>query len=179
MPADQPSTDQTALVLLAPAVDPVVGRHRSRLDAAAQLGVPAHVTLVFPFAPASTLTPDQLERLREIALATPAFTLDFASTAWFGEQVLYLAPEPASSVLSLQEAVVGAFPDYPPYGGAHAESVPHLTVGHDQPVEQLRIAETAVLPHLPVTQEVSAMAMWSGSLTDGAPWRQVGSFPLG
>lgn len=49
---------QTAVVVTIPAADPVVSAHRRALDAAATLGVPAHVTVIFPFAVPAALTQD-------------------------------------------------------------------------------------------------------------------------
>ena len=37
-------------------------------------------------------------------------------------------------------------PDYPPYGGEYDDPMPHLTVGHDRPVELLRSAAAEVEP---------------------------------
>ena len=171
---------ETALLLTVPAADPVVGRHRARLDRSARLGVPAHVTVCYPFVPFRALRPDDLARLTQVTATVPAFTLALDRTAWFGEQVVYLAPEPAAQVLELVAAVGEAFPDFPPYGGAHAELVPHLTLGHDHPVEELRVAEAAVARELPISQPVEALSLWAGPplLGEDPGWRQVGTFPL-
>ena len=40
---------RTALVIAVPEAEPVVGRLRSLYDEADTTGVPAHVTLLFPF----------------------------------------------------------------------------------------------------------------------------------
>jgi hypothetical protein len=172
---------ETALLLTVPAADPVVGPHRSRLDRAARVGVPAHVTIVHPFAPLPTLGADELAALEAAARSVPAFTLRFARTAWFDDTVVYLEPEPVEPVLSLIAAVVVEFPDFPPYGGAYAEPVPHLTLGHEQPLELLRVAELATRGRLPLEQEVTELALWAGPplLSEEPGWRQVAAFPLG
>ncbi len=94
--------------------------------------------------------------------------------------MVFLEPSPREPVLALCEAVVAAFPDVPPYGGAHDDVVPHLTIGHGAPVEQLRVAEAAVRRRLPFTQEVTTLGLWAGPplLTEEPGWRQVGAFPL-
>ncbi len=172
---------ETALLLTVPAADPALAPHRRRLDRAARVGVAAHVTVVFPFVPYAALRTDDLHRLGTAASSVPSFTLRFAETGWFGDEVTFLVPEPAAPVLALVEAVVAAFPEHPPYAGEHAEVVPHLTVGHDAPAEQLRVAETAVRSRLPVAQEVSALELWAGPplVTEEPGWRQVASFALG
>ena len=56
--------------------------------------------------------------------------------------VLYLAPQPAAPFVALTEALVRAFPQYPPFGGAHEHIVPHLTVAQgDEPTLQQADAE--------------------------------------
>ena len=40
---------ESALVVLVPEADPLVGPFRSFFDPSAALGVPAHVTLLYPF----------------------------------------------------------------------------------------------------------------------------------
>jgi hypothetical protein len=42
---------ETALLLPVPAAEPAVSRHRARFDVAARDGVPAHVTVLYPFLP--------------------------------------------------------------------------------------------------------------------------------
>ena len=54
----------TAVLVPVPEAEPVVARHRATLDAAAGWGIPAHVTVLFPFAP-----PDQLDAALIGALA--------------------------------------------------------------------------------------------------------------
>jgi len=175
------SAGETALLITVPAADPVVGRHRSRLDRAAGVGVPAHVTVVYPFVPFGSLRDADLARLTALARTVPAFTLELASVGWFGEEVVFLEPTPCAPVLELIGKVGEAFPEFPPYGGEHAEPVPHLTLGHARPVHELRVAEAAVVPHLPITQRVDALSLWAGPplLLEQPGWGEVGSFPLG
>ena len=42
---------ETAVLALVPEVEPVVGEHRRRLDPTTAAGVPAHVTVIYPFVP--------------------------------------------------------------------------------------------------------------------------------
>ena len=171
---------ETALLVTVPAADPVVGRHRSRLDRAARVGVPAHVTVVYPFVPFAALRQEDLATVGALVAQVPAFTLTFERIAWFGHDVVFLEPTPAQPVLDLISLLGEAFPQHLPYGGAYDEPVPHLTVGHDHPFEELQLAEVAVLAQLPLAQRVEAISLWAGPplLTERPGWRQVGSFPL-
>ena len=103
-------------------------------------GIPAHVTLLFPFPPDEDPGPV----LRDVR----AFDVAFRELRRFAEApALYLAPEPASTFVSLTKALVARFPDWPPYGGAFAEIVPHLTVAWGAALDE---AEAAVAPSLPL-----------------------------
>ncbi|WP_285683584.1 hypothetical protein [Actinoplanes sp. NBRC 103695] len=63
---------ETALIIPVPAAEPVLGAHRSRLDRAASWGVPAHVTVLYPFLPLSSIRTAARARLFR---GFPAFTV--------------------------------------------------------------------------------------------------------
>src|SRR3712207_8306425 len=99
----------TALIVAVEPAEPVVGALRARLDPSASWGVPAHITVLYPF-----LAPDAVdERVRavlaEVVAAVPAFDLALTRTAWFGDAVLWLAPEPAGPLRDLTAAVAARF----------------------------------------------------------------------
>jgi 2'-5' RNA ligase len=113
-----------------PAAAPAVSRHRDRYDAAARVGVPAHVTVAYPFKPTELLTSGDLDELTRVFARFRPVELTFAGTAWFGDEVLYLEPSDPRPLLALTDAIVNAFPEYPIYEGAYKTVHPHLTVGH-------------------------------------------------
>ncbi len=94
----------------------------------ARLGVPAHITIHFPFAPPAAV--DE-EGVAELAAGRSAFPFDLDSVEHFGNDVTYLAPDPAAPFCELIAASAEHWPEYPLYEGAHHvdEIVPHLTVG--------------------------------------------------
>jgi 2'-5' RNA ligase len=105
-----------------------IERIRQRHVQVARSGVPAHVTILFPFAVPSTLGARDLASVARIAGDTPAFPVRFARVARF-EGALWLDPVPVEPFRSLIRAAAAAFPAYPPYGGIHAaDPVPHLTI---------------------------------------------------
>jgi hypothetical protein len=79
------------MVIVAEA-EPTVAQLRLQLDPVARLGVPAHVTVLFPFIPASEIQGAVMGRLAALFRTVPAFTHNFVRTAWFGDEVLWLAP---------------------------------------------------------------------------------------
>ncbi len=157
----------------------MVSRHRARLDSAAALGVPAHVTVLYPFVPPGAITAGTLELLAAAVASVGEFDCQFPATAWFGPDVLWLAPRPDEPFRALTRAVAAAFPGYRPYGGAYEDAVPHLTVG-DRPaggVADLRAAEAEVLPALPVAAHVSRVWLMTGADAPDS-WRTVAELPL-
>lgn len=174
--------EESALILTCPQAEQAVGRHRLALDVAARYGVPAHVTVTYPFKPVVDLDDADHDVLEWLVGAFAPFVLSASRTDWFADTVLFVALDDPRPVTALTEAVTRAFPDFPPYGGVHDEVVPHLTVGHDQPREVLAAAEREVRPWLPLAFEVAQVELWSGPPVDGSArgtWRRVGAYPLG
>lgn len=93
---------------------------------------------------------------------------------------LDLAPEPDDPFRLLTAAVWAAFPDCPPYGGAHPDVVPHLTIGQcpTATTAALRAAERAVGDGLPLTARIDRVLLVAGS---GAPrsWHTLAEYSLG
>lgn len=120
---------ESGLVILVPDAERLIGSYRERLDPSAAAGMPAHVTVLYPFLEPSLIDGQVERKLAGVVGTVPGFEAEFPQVGAFSD-VLYLAPEPASPFHALTEAVWSAFPETPPYGGAYAEVTPHLTVGH-------------------------------------------------
>jgi 2'-5' RNA ligase len=153
MPSPEAAHEQ-ALVITVPAVEPLVARIRSQHDPTAALGMPAHITINYPFLPERTISPEVIVTLAELCARTPSFTFRLTEVRRF-PTVLYLAPDPAATFEQLIAAVASRFPDSPPYGGRFPQIVPHLTVAQIDDRSALdRVArefQDAVHAHLPVT----------------------------
>jgi 2'-5' RNA ligase len=174
VPADRP---QSGLVVVVPEAEPVVGRLRMRLDENAPLGVPAHVTVLFPFVPPEQLDDTALRRVARALDGVPAFDHTFSRTAWFGDDVVWLAPDDPEPFRDLTRRVHTEFPEHPPFEGAFDDVVPHLTIGHRQARARLEAAEREVLDRLPVTGRTSAVTLLAQSVPGGR-WSVRRTFPL-
>jgi 2'-5' RNA ligase len=172
------SPRQSAVIVTVQPVEPLVAEHRMRFDVAAGWGVPAHVTVLYPFVAPDEIDGSVVERLETAVASVSRFRTVFGSTGWFGSEVLFLAPHPGDSFRALTSAVTAAFPGHLPYDGAYEDVVPHLTIGHDADPVQLRTVEDRVQRGLPVAAEVTSAALWSGAATAGS-WHQVAELPLG
>jgi 2'-5' RNA ligase len=172
------TTQETAVLIPVPEAEGVVRSIRSALDPAAARGIPAHVTLLYPFVPPDRLTPDVLERVAAVIGAMPAFEARLTEPGWFGDSVLWLRPEPADRFLDLTTALWKAFPEHPPYAGAFTSSIPHLTVGQDVPRERMLAAADEVAPRLPIRFAVRHAVVMSGDPDDDI-WQVRAKLPLG
>jgi 2'-5' RNA ligase len=163
-----------------PEAEPLVGPWRTRYDATSSEGLPAHITIVFPFVPPERIDEEITRGLRRMLEATPAFDFSLVRTARFPDAgVLYLVPEPRESFVRLIDRVVSRYPEHPPYGGIHDEVVPHLTVvrvqdaGGDPGV--LDEVDRAIVDGLPIAARVRELWLMAG---DGR-WETMERFPVG
>ena len=172
---------ESALLLVVPEAEPIVHEHRAQFDRAARVGVPAHLTVIYPFRPVDALSADDLGRLRTVFRSAIRFTVELRTTGWFGDDVLFLVPENSAPIIDLTRQVEAAFPEYPIYGGQFEDIHPHLTIGHDCGAENLRRIQDVVTPTLPVTHHATAIQLWSGPAlaTQRSGWQPVEAFPLG
>jgi 2'-5' RNA ligase len=166
---------RSALIVAVPEAEPLVGEWRLRYDNA-RLGIPAHITLLFPFVPAEELDEALFGELRELFAARLPIPFSLTRLVDFPDQTLWLAPEPSEPFRKLTELIFERYPDYPPYEGIHEEVIPHLTVtAGDASLRDELNAE--LTPHLPVEAEARDVALLEEQV-DGH-WRARERFALG
>jgi 2'-5' RNA ligase len=167
----------SALIVEVPEAEPAVRRHRERLDANASLGIPAHITVLAPFMPPAAIDAAVLRQIGQIFAGVARFRFQLDRTGWFGEQVLWLGPRDPAPFLALTERVFGAFPAFPPFEGRHADLVPHLTIGHGHPLDELRAAENSVRAQLPIEASVTAVTLMTEQ-SAGGRWAKAATFAV-
>lgn len=166
---------ETALVLLVAAAEPIVAALRLRHDPMAARGVPAHVTVLYPFR--SVVDADAAAIVADLAAEVPPFRMSFTTVGRFPGQVVYLAPEPAATVRGLLRRFSAAFPDCPPYGGVFADVVPHLTVADGVDDDTADTVAGVVTEGLPVTAVADELTLLVEG--DDGHWSVDRSWPLG
>jgi 2'-5' RNA ligase len=170
---------ETALIVPIPEAEEAVGRFRATLDRSASWGVPAHVTVLYPFLAPEKVNQEVLAGIGEVVGAISAFDVTLADTAWFGDTVVWLAPRPDGPFRALTAAVWRRFPEAPPYAGTHAEVTPHLTIGDDAAPHELKVAAArAVSARLPISATITFVRLIAGTPGRG-PWHTLREFPLG
>jgi 2'-5' RNA ligase len=171
------TTPRGESAIIVPVAVPVaMSRLRDRLDPSAADGVPPHVTLLYPFMPPELLDDAVRARLQSLVAAEPEFPFTLERMERWPE-VVWLAPEPAEQFRRLAESLHQEFPDYPPYGGAHDEVVPHLTIAQDPRPDWLDAAARALPAMLPV-RDVAREA-WLIAHSPASPWSTFWRMPLG
>ena len=168
---------QSTLFVPVPEVEPWVKDLRERYDPTAAVGVPAHITVLFPFISPDLLTDSDLARATETFQRFQPFEFRLARVDRFPES-LYLVPEPDEPFILLTEAIVREFPEYPPYGGKFTEIVPHLTVAN-RSAEFSSIAEAELLRIMTDLGAIHALCnvveLYENS---SGHWKWAQSFPL-
>lgn len=163
------SSDETALIIIVPEAEALVRSFRDRYDPSAALGVPAHVTLLYPFK-----SPDQIDdvligRLRDGFAGFSPIAFSLAAIRRFPD-VLYLVPEPAEPFRELTRAIWSWYPETPPYRGKWPDIVPHLSVATitdqqtlDRVAAEFTQASRGVLPIHATATEVTLLEKRAGS----------------
>jgi len=126
---------ESALIIAVPEAEPLVKSFRDRFDSSAA-GVPAHITILYPFVPPSEIAVALLAELRDLFARFSPFEFALTELQRFPEY-LHLSPSPPEPFKALTYAVVEHYPDYPPYGGEFPEVIPHLTVAGEIEAKQL------------------------------------------
>src|SRR5215813_8353849 len=107
MPSPGP---QSGLIIEVPEAEPAVRQHRERLDTSSPLGVPAHITILFPFMPPETIDEAALTRLGELFAEVSQFRFVLNRIGWFGDDVLWIGPADSGPFRALTQRVFRAYP---------------------------------------------------------------------
>ena len=170
-------TVESAILIKVPQVESLVGRHRRTLDPSEKWGIPAHVTLLYPFLPPSEIDAKVLGRIATCVSGHWAFEVQFARTEWFGEDVLWLAPEPDLAFRRLTATFFAAFPETPPYRGTILEPTPHLTVADGVKADRMKEVESLLIDGLPIRAFFHSVSVMVGS-PEPSSWKTLVDFPL-
>jgi hypothetical protein len=157
---------RTALIVEVPEAEPAVGELRLQHDRSAALGVPAHITILFPFADAAAVDEDALAQLFG---RFPAFDFTLDRIERFDTGIVWLHPEPSFRFVDLTAAIAERWPEHPPYEGEFDEPIPHLTVS-ETPID--------FQPALPIAARAHEVTLIEEDESTGR-WSRRRSFPLG
>ena len=168
---------ESGFIVCVPEAEAMVGSLRERFDSSARLGVPAHVTVLFPFMSPENVNASVVRRIESVLREAQEFEFSLSKVARF-PATAYLEPEPAAPFITLTESLVREFPQFPPFGGEFPIIIPHLTVAHGSATEAEVVAAELVSSlalHGPITSVCSSLVLMENS---SGTWRQMHVFPL-
>ena len=91
-------------------------------------GIPAHVSLLYPFVDAVQVTPDLVARLTEDCAGVRGLPVRFAR-AEARPGIVLTGPEPAGPLAAVARRLWAGWPEHPPYGGQYGpEPDLHVTL---------------------------------------------------
>src|SRR5262249_662973 len=168
---------ETAVVIVLDDARPQLEPVRAEFHAGSvAMGIPLHVTLLYPFAP-----PGELDEgaLADLFGRFETFRLTLTGVATW-PLVVYAVRAPREGLLGMMHALFERSPGYPPYEGEIAEPEPHATLSElapgqalDEVAARIRARTESVFP---LTCEVRDVAL----LEEYEPerWRERRRFPL-
>ena len=159
--------------MLVPEAEPAVGDRRREHTKDGARGMPAHVTLLYPFAP----EPD-LQAIRALAARSEPFRYTLRAVREWPDGIVYLEPDPAEPFVRLTREFVERFPDHEPYNGMFTvdEVIPHCTVVHTDDDAARADAVASVAGLLPI--RCDANEIWLVHEVNGR-WQRHTPFRLG
>ncbi|MEO8272892.1 MAG: 2'-5' RNA ligase family protein [Chloroflexota bacterium] len=140
-------------------------------------GVPAHLTMLYPFVHPALLGPAIRRGIASVAAASRPFEYRLVGSATWPDTV-YVAVEPVAPFVELQRRLGAAFPDFPIYGTDPGfEFVPHVTIAEGRVIH-----DPATLAHpgwRSLPRPGLAAAIEVIARPTNAPWRTIWRLPLG
>jgi len=139
--------DRSALVITLPRANPLLEAAAEINPALVRKGLPAHVSLLYPFLPAADLTAQVATEVRDLAASLPAVETDLTdfvvAPRFVGVAVPALRP--------VADAFYARWPHIAPYGGRFGERPePHVTLATGGTEDEAELVRERVLPLLPL-----------------------------
>lgn len=159
-----PRPVESAVIVPVLQADALLRAWKPRWEPPAPVGIPACVTIAYPFLSPDELGPDTLSGLAEIFAAQPPLAIRLAGVArWPG--LVVVQPEPVEPFIALAEQVHARFPSSRTPGVAGGSLVPHLTALRSPDDALLDEAATTLAARLPLA--VSVAEAWLVQATGG------------
>jgi 2'-5' RNA ligase len=171
-----PPSDRSALIVRATLPGGLERLRRKGVEDASD-GLPAHLTLLYPF-----VAPDRLDRrVRDRIVAVCAdrdpFGYVLAGPARWPDTV-YVAVDPSGPFVALQDALAQTFPAFPNYGrDASFEFVPHVTIAEGPAVDDEATLTDPAWLALPRPARAAAVEVIARGR--GGRWQTAWRFRLG
>jgi 2'-5' RNA ligase superfamily protein len=171
-----PPLGQTALVVLVPEADPALALVAAQYPHLVRPGLPAHVTVLYPWIPASEIDSAALNRCASLAASVDPTKVSF-SAVQVHPGILFLEPDQRHIVNRLSQRAQSCWPSLRPYGGKYPDSPPHVTLAlgamRNDEIEAIRTLVTSLLPMQSRFDALHVVAF------DESGWNGRHRFPFG
>jgi hypothetical protein len=148
-----PTDGQTGLVIPVPAADALLASVETRHPGTVRKGVPAHVSLLYPFVGAAELDERVSQALGELVGEHEPMPIELAECYRRGGFVA-LRPDPIEGLIELTGKTRDLWPDVVPYEGVYGDVEPHLTVALRASEQTAVTIEQEVTAQLPISAEL-------------------------
>ncbi|HEX7958422.1 MAG TPA: 2'-5' RNA ligase family protein [Terriglobales bacterium] len=140
--------NESTIIVPVPEAEPLFGTLRGNHDRVAAAGIPAHITLLYPFLPPAFAL-EQVTELERLFGSMHAFEFSLVDVRRFSA-TLYLHPNEAGRFRAMTDMLSAKWPGCKPYNGAFADVIPHLTVADKVDAATMDTVEPSIRPHLPI-----------------------------
>ena len=144
----------TVIIVPVPEAESAVDLLRRAHTSDGAEGMPAHVTLLYPFTDDSQLVAGRIAEVRRVLEPFAAFEFVLSEVRRFdnlpSESYVWLAPTPSSPFVAMVDELTRAFPEHPPFGGAFTTVVPHLTIAASTDEDLLSRVTNQIADSLPI-----------------------------
>lgn len=117
-------------------------------------GLPAHVTMAYPFAEPGSIDDAVARLVADVVAQRAPWTMRLVERRRWPDTV-YTSVEPEAPAVALQADLAAAFPSLPIYGGTIDVFVPHVTIAEGRFVDDAAVDTDPGWDDLPVTCAVS------------------------
>jgi hypothetical protein len=160
----------TTIIAPTPFVGAEIEAIRGEHDWSAELGVPAHITLLGPFLDPDAITSRVLDRLESAVAEHRAIPITFERLELVGD-VACLLPASGSRIAALQAALHATWPHL------QARELQHVTVARSLSMEDFDRIARRVAPFLPTSGVVDEILLVA-SRDEHAPARTIRTLRL-
>jgi hypothetical protein len=167
------AVDTTALLALFPGADPLLELAAGIEPGAVRDGLPAHVTMLYPFVPIEELTTEVVATLAARLREQAPVEVTLRALIMRAGFVAVAVPELGALTTDLRTG----WSAFPPYGGRFGPDPDvHVTVALDTPPQSTDRIAAAVAQRLPLTGRITELRLVG--LTESG-WKPLHTLPLG
>lgn len=170
---------ESGLLIEVEPADQFVSAWRLKYDEEAANGIPAHISVLYPFVAPDRIDDTVLETARSTIAGFSCFDFELSTVEQF-PGVVWLSPQPDQTFRAMTAALWDAFPQCPPYDNRHPDPQPHLTIAQvEDPVEQATMHTSIASDldgELPISCRATAVTLFV--TTEPNVWSRPARFDL-